>query len=87
MVEKTDVKKNHSAAGAKAIEGKKIVEFVGDVKDELKKVDWTDKEEIKVYTKVVVVGSFLFAMLVYLVDLLIQGVLGGVNMLVKAMIG
>jgi preprotein translocase subunit SecE len=82
-----DVKKSRSEAAARAINGKKAIEFVGDVKQELKKVDWTSKEELKVYTKIVLASTFLFGMLVYIIDLVVQGVLGGISFLVKAMIG
>ena len=81
-----DVKKPHSATG-KAVEGKKIVEFVGDVKEELKKVEWTNKEELKAYTKIVLASTFLFGFFIYLIDLVVQGFFGGVNLLIKAMGG
>ncbi|MCC5832489.1 MAG: preprotein translocase subunit SecE [Chlamydiales bacterium] len=64
-----------------------MINFVGEVKQELKKVEWTSKEELKSYTKIVLVSTFIFGMFVYLVDLLIQSFLGGVNLLVKFITG
>ena len=50
-------------------------DFVGDIKDELKKIRWTSPEELKVYTKIVVGATFIFGMGIYFMDLLIQGLL------------
>lgn len=85
-IDKMEVKKGRSTTSSK-YETNKVVDFVGDVKQELKKVEWTSKEELKAYTKIVVVSTFLFSMFIYLMDLLIQGVLGGVNLLVRAIFG
>lgn len=74
VLEKMDVKKTRSATAEKA-SGKKIVEFIGDVKQELKKIDWTSKEELKSYTKIVLASTFLFGLFVYFIDLIIQSIL------------
>jgi preprotein translocase subunit SecE len=67
--------------------GKAVVNLVGDIKQELKKVEWTSKEELQVYTKIVLASTFLFGLAIYVIDLAIQGVLGGINLLLKALIG
>ena len=85
-VQKMDVKKSRSTASSKA-DGRKIVTFVGDVKQELKKVEWTSKEELKTYTKIVLVSTLIFGMFIYFIDLIIQGFLGGINLLVKFFTG
>lgn len=87
VIEKMEMKKNRSSAGTNKIDGRKIVSFVGDVKQELKKVEWTSKEELKNYTKIVLVSTFAFGMCIYFIDLIIQGFLGGVNLLVKFFTG
>ncbi len=86
-IEKMDVKKSRSTAAGKAVDGKKMVEFVGDVKEELKKVEWTSKEELKTYTKIVLASTFLFGMLIYFIDLIAQGFLGGIHYIVRALAG
>lgn len=86
-IEKMDIKKPRSTPVSSVAEGKKVVEFVGEVKQELRKIEWTSKDELKAYTKIVLVSTFLFGMLIYLADLLIQGVLGGINFLVRVIIG
>lgn len=65
-----------------ALGSSKIVEFIESVKAEFKKISWTTPEELRVYTQVVVIGTFIFGMLVYCVDLLIQGVLNSLSLLV-----
>ena len=86
QVQRMDVKKSRSATSSK-IEGRKIVAFVGDVKQELKKVEWTNKDELKSYTKIVLVSTLVFGMFIYFVDLIIQGFLGGINLIVKFITG
>lgn len=52
--------------------GRKAFEFVGDIKSEFTKISWTSKEELTAYTKIVVGATFIFGMLVYMSDLVIQ---------------
>ena len=85
-VQKMDVKKSRSSASAKA-EGQKVVAFVGDVKQELKRVEWTSKDDLKSYTTIVLASTLIFGMFVYFTDLIIQGFLGGINFLVKFFTG
>ncbi|MFZ0565152.1 MAG: preprotein translocase subunit SecE [Chlamydiales bacterium] len=86
-IEKMDVRKAQSSATSKKMDGLKVVEFVGEVKQELKKVEWTDKEELKSYTKIVLLSIFFFGMFVYFIDLIIQGVLGSFNLIIKFFTG
>lgn len=72
---------------ANSFKGKNMVNFVGDIKQELKKVEWTSKDELKVYTKLVLVSTFLFGAVIYGIDLAIQGVLGGISLILKALVG
>lgn len=58
---------------------KKRVGFLQQLKDELKKVTWTSKEELFLCTKVVLGVIFAFGIGIYLVDLLIKGVLDGLK--------
>lgn len=76
-VKTMDVKKTQQSLPAVPKEppvpmGKKIRDFFGDVKSELKKINWTSYDELRVYTKIVVVATFLFGMGIYVMDLLIQ---------------
>jgi preprotein translocase subunit SecE len=81
-VQKMDVKKNRLSASSRA-DGRKAITFVSEVRQELKRVEWTSKDEIKSYTKIVLASTLVFAMFVYFTDLIIQGVLGLINLIVK----
>lgn len=61
----------------------KVIDFAGDVKDELKKINWTSPEELKVYTKVVVATTFFLGMGLYFIDLFIQSFLNGLSILIR----
>lgn len=53
--------------------------FLGDIKDEFSKISWTNPEELIAYTKIVVIGTFLFGMGIYFMDLIIQAVMSGLS--------
>lgn len=62
---------------------KKAADFVGEVKAEIQRVNWTSWEELKVYTQIVVGATFVFGMGLYLTDLAIQTVLNGLSAIVR----
>ncbi len=74
-----DLKKGKSASW----EAKKVVTFVGEVKQELKKIEWTSKEELKAYTKIVLASTFLFGLFVYSIDLIMRGILSALDGFLK----
>lgn len=82
-----DVKKGRQAASASKIDGRKAVAFFGDVKQELKKVEWTNKEELRSYTKIVLASTAVLACFIYLIDLVMQGFMNGINLAVKLFTG
>ncbi len=86
-IENMEVKKTHGATTSQPVDSKKVVEFVGEVKSELKKVEWTSKDELKSYTIIVLASTFLLGMGIYFIDLAIRGVLGGINFIVRAIFG
>lgn len=47
--------------------------FLREVQQELKKVSWTSKEELKNCTKIVLGSIFLLGIGIYIMDLMIQG--------------
>lgn len=57
----------------------KVTDFIEEMKAEVARVTWTTREELEVYTKIVVCSTLVFGMGIYCVDLLIQGVLGGIG--------
>lgn len=65
----------------------KFREWIEEVKHEVKVIHWTSKEELKVYTQIVVGATFMLGMGVYLVDLLIHGALNTLNFVIRAVFG
>lgn len=62
-------------------------DFLGNLKDEFSKISWTKPEELKTYTKIVVIGTVCFGMGIYLMDLIIQGALATLSALVRWIAG
>lgn len=60
-----------------------IAEFLSEVKAEVKRINWTSPEELKVYTKMVVATTFVLGLGIYIVDLLIQNFLAGLETLLR----
>jgi len=61
--------------------------YIRELKEELKKVTWTTKDELVFCTKVVVGSTFVFGIGIYLIDLVIKGVLNGFGSLVHLIFG
>jgi len=49
--------------------------FIGELKEELKKVSWTTKAELISATKIVIISVFCFGIGIYIMDLAIKGIL------------
>ena len=82
-----NTKEEKRAANAGGMSGQQALNFVGDIKSEFKKVTWTSPEELKVYTNVVVTGTFLFGLSVYFMDLFFQNCLAGLNAILRFIMG
>lgn len=65
----------------------RVREWIENLKQEIRSIHWTSKEELKVYTQIVVGATFLFGMGVYLVDLVIHGVLGALTWVARMLVG
>lgn len=70
-----------------ALSSKRMQEFVSDIKSEIQKITWTGREELILYTKLVVGATFVFGMTIYVLDLLIQVALGSLNFLLHLISG
>ncbi|MDE3055317.1 MAG: preprotein translocase subunit SecE [Verrucomicrobiota bacterium] len=62
---------------AVAVTEKKRTSYLREVKQELKKVNWTSKEELLLGTKVVIGATFLLSFAIYGIDLLLRLFLNG----------
>jgi preprotein translocase subunit SecE len=76
-------KPQQSTATERTLIIKQVKEFVGDIKSEINKITWTSREELLVYTKIVIGATFAFGMSIYILDLMIQGILSGLNLLLN----
>lgn len=56
--------------------------FAG-IKEEFSKLTWTNREELMVYTKIVVAGTFLLGMGIYFADLAIQLSLNSLEYIIR----
>ncbi|MCF7852642.1 MAG: preprotein translocase subunit SecE [Simkaniaceae bacterium] len=57
--------------------------FIGGIKEEIKKITWTEKKELQYCTKIVLGTTFFFGLSVYVVDLMIRGVLHSLGLIGK----
>lgn len=72
---------------AKSFSMRKAHAFLENVKQELSKIYWTDGQDVKIYAKVVVTATFLFGMLIYFSDLIIQRCLQAFDILFRWIVG
>jgi preprotein translocase SecE subunit len=66
---------------------KRAYEYFEDIKLEFTKISWTEGGEVMTYAKIVVASTFVFGMLIYLADLVIHRVLGGLDALFRLIVG
>jgi preprotein translocase subunit SecE len=83
-----EIKKTQQpTATENSVTKRNVTDFVTELKGELYKVQWTTKDELITYTKIVVGGTIVFGMAIYLTDLVIQGTLQGLNFLLRFIAG
>lgn len=70
-----------------AVKQMKPTEWIESIKAEIKAIHWTSPEELRVYTQIVVIGTFVFGMGVYLVDLAIHSALEVLMWLSRLIVG
>lgn len=61
--------------------------FVKELREELKKVSWTTKDELKFSTKIVIGSTFFLGLGIYLFDLVIKGALDLIALIVHFLFG
>jgi len=70
-------------SAAKKKKAKTKSHFFKDMKEEMKKVSWTTREELLTCTRIVVGAIFALGIGIYAVDLFIRFVLQGIGSLVR----
>lgn len=61
--------------------------FFAEFKNEVKKIEWPSKKELKSYTKISLISIFVFGMICYSVDIIIKNFLSGLSVLMKFFFG
>ncbi len=61
--------------------------YLAELKKELRQVTWTSKDELIMFTKIVVGATFAFGLGIYGIDLLIKGCLTGFKTLIHLIFG
>lgn len=70
-----------------ALKKKPALSYIQGIKDELRKVSWTTKEELILSTKVVIAVTFTCGVGIYLVDLLVKGGLDFISYVTYKILG
>lgn len=78
-----DVGKSQTRSGSRS---KSSVSWLEGMRSEFKKISWTSRQELKVYTKVVIASTFVVGLGIYVLDLLARGALNAIGSLVKAIV-
>ncbi len=86
-VKSMEIKKPQQTTTERAVSAKRAQTFVADVKSEIFKITWTSREELIAYTKIVVLATLLFGLAIYALDLMIQGALSGLSVVMRLMGG
>lgn len=76
-----------SANKTRAKSRKSLFVHIQELKDELKKVSWTERKELKFATKMVLLSTLFFGIGIYLVDFLIKGSLDAIKAAVYVIFG
>jgi preprotein translocase subunit SecE len=87
VMEQKKTQKTVTKPSETSVERSKAFTFVGDIKEEFKKVTWTSRDELITYTKMVIGATFIFGMSIFLIDLLIQSTLNTLGYLVSLISG
>ena len=61
----------------------KQTKFLQEMKEEMKRVSWTTKEELTICTKIVLSAIFILGTGIYLIDLFVRFSLNGLEAIVK----
>lgn len=64
-----------------------IADYIAGVKAEFFKITWTSREELIVYTQIVVVATFVMGLGVFLTDVLIRAALSVIGSLIHFIFG
>jgi preprotein translocase subunit SecE len=61
--------------------------YIQELKDEIKKINWTTQEDLKFATKMVVLSTIVFGLGIYLTDFFVKGSLDAVKNILHRVFG
>lgn len=77
------VRLNAAQKAKTKVKKKTVGTFLSEMKEEMKKVSWTTRDELRSCTKIVVSSIFVFGIGIYLADILIRVFLDGIKTIVS----
>lgn len=87
VTHKTTVFEEEKKNTKTSLKKRSVASFIQSLKDELRKVTWTSKQELLTCTKVVVVSTVVCGFGIYLVDLFLKQSLDGIHALARLIFG
>jgi preprotein translocase subunit SecE len=66
---------------------KKAYEYFESLKAEFANIQWTEGGEVLMYARIVVGATFFFGIAIYIADIVIHRLLGGIDMLFRWLVG
>jgi len=82
-----DAKKRQKSSDSSQGLLKSFLNFLAEVKQEIQKITWTSKEELRVYTKIVVGATFLLGLGIYAIDLFIRSTFDALSVIIHWIAG
>jgi len=82
-----DTKKGQKTGGDSRGAMTKFVTFFGDVKQEIQKITWTSKDELRTYTKIVVGATFALGLGIYAIDVCLRSTLDALSTIIHWIAG
>jgi preprotein translocase SecE subunit len=80
-------KEAHQIPTVPVTKKRRLFGYIEGIKEELKKVSWTTREELKLSTKVVILATFVFGFAIYCVDFVVKGALDLIGLMARMLFG
>lgn len=86
-VKAMEIKGTKTSAIENQISTTKVQNFMADMKNEVKLIHWTSREELIAYAKIVVGATLIMGISIYMLDLFTQTVLNGFSLILRLISG
>ncbi|WP_213318204.1 preprotein translocase subunit SecE [Chlamydiifrater volucris] len=81
------MKQGQKSISSRAAYFKKASQFAGSFSDEIRKIEWTSRKDLKRCLKIILASVFSCGLAIYLIDITIRKVLVAIGELVKVVFG